>query len=86
MRRISRGTPGRQATKRILPPRSTGQMTPGAVPVGLGMTVAPSGISACLRLLAGISMPRARKSPSMCASDSSCITIGTPPRAPRTRW
>ena len=36
----------------------TGQTSPGAVPLVWGMRVAPSGTSACRRLVSGISRPR----------------------------
>ncbi len=42
-------------------PSSASTMKPGAVPTGFSISVAPSGINACCRLLSVISVPKRAK-------------------------
>ena len=57
----------------------TGQMSPGAVPFVWGITLAPSGTSACRSLLAGIVQPglREAKSALIACSTASSRRSGT---------
>ena len=73
--RISRGTPGSSTATR---PRASSSHSPGAVPRGLGSTVAPSGTSAWMRLTAGIGRPSRLNRASMPASNSSSSSSRLP--------
>ncbi len=64
--RISRGTPGSSTATR---PRPSSSQSPGAVPRGLGSTLAPSGTSAWVRLTAGMGRPSRLNRASMLASN-----------------
>jgi hypothetical protein len=53
-------------------------MIPGAVPAGFGSTSAPTGSSACLRLLAAITRPRSANLAVMSARTSAFSTSAAP--------
>src|SRR5260221_2070137 len=80
--RISDGTPGSKTTTRA---RSSTQ-SPGAVPRGLGSTVAPSGTSACVRFTAGIARPRRRNRSSSARSTVSSSCSALPNTAATSRF
>ena len=73
MARISLGTPGKVSTVKL----SVGdQIIPGAVPVGLGSNVAPTGRRACRRVSGLGSLPRLRDLAVMSAQTSARSSRG----------
>src|SRR4051794_20845681 len=76
---ISYGTPGTAYTTFLVPvPRSTSQRSPGAVPIGFGITSPPSGTSAWRKLFSGNGRPRPPKMARMCSTRSSWRSSPTP--------
>src|SRR5712691_3859607 len=75
------GGPGKSITMRSRPSNFPLSHCPGAVPLGLGSTIAPSSTSACWALLGDIFHPRAAKRRSMPASTASSRRNPTPKAA-----